>query len=54
MKIFAIRNDPSRKFSELADIAHLASLSGVDRDAIAHEFERHGLKDLWDDIERSR
>lgn len=54
MKIFAIRNDPSRTLSELADIAYLARIPGVDRGAIVREFERRGMRELWDEIERSR
>lgn len=53
MKIFAIRNDPTRKFSELADVAHLAGLPGVDRESIRREFERHGLGGYWNEIEQS-
>ena len=54
MKILAIKNDPSRTFSELADIAFLAEMPGVDRPAIAREFERRGMRELWDEIERRR
>ena len=40
-------------FSELADIAYLARIRGVDRGSIAAEFERHGMRELWDEIQRS-
>ena len=54
MKIFAIKNDPSRTFSELADIAYLARVPGVDGESIAREFERHRMKELWNEIQRTR
>ena len=54
MKILAIRNDPSRTLSELADIAYLSSVPGVDREVIAREFDRRGMRELWDEIERRR
>jgi predicted nucleotidyltransferase len=53
MKVLAMKNDPSRTFSELADIAYLSRVPGVDRGSIAAEFDRHGMRGLWDEIERS-
>jgi hypothetical protein len=54
MKVLAMKNDPSRTFSELADIAYLTRIPGVDRESIAAEFDRHGMRGLWDEIERPR
>ena len=54
MKIFAIRNDPARTLSELTDIAYLAGIPGVDGGSIRREFERHGMGESWNEIERRR
>lgn len=51
MKIFAIKNDPTRTFSELEDIRFLLTLPGVDRDEIRAHFEKHGLGDLYAELE---
>jgi len=44
MKVLAMKNDPSRTFTELADIRFLLSLPGVDRTAVERQFIRHGLE----------
>ena len=54
MKIQAVKNDPSRTFPELADIAFLLQIPGVDRAAIAREFDRQGMRELWNELERPR
>ena len=50
MKIHAMKNDPTRRFRELADIQLLAGLPGVDLDEIRSYFERAGLKEDWDEL----
>ena len=45
LKAFAIRNDPSRRLHELADIAFLLTLPGVARAEIEGYFHRYGLED---------
>ena len=50
MKVFAIKNDPSRTLSELEDIRFLLSLEGVDRNEVRSYFEKHGLKKLYDEL----
>lgn len=50
MKILAVKNDPGRKHQELADIARLLELPGVDRDEVRGYFEEHDLGDLWHEI----
>jgi len=51
MKIFAIKNDPTRKLAELGDIRFLLAVPGVDRDEIRGHFEKHGLGSLYADLE---
>jgi hypothetical protein len=53
MKVHAMKNDPERTFQELSDIRYLMSLSGVDRLEIRKYFEDAGLRDRYDEIERS-
>jgi hypothetical protein len=47
MKVFAIKNDPSRTLSELDDIRFLLTLDEVDSDQVRRQFEKHGLEDLY-------
>jgi hypothetical protein len=51
MKAYAIRNDPTRKLRELADIRVLLDASGADRSEIESYFVRYGLEELLDDLE---
>jgi len=51
MKIFAIKNDPTRTHAELEDIRFLLTLPGVDREEIRAYFEKHGLGDLDAELE---
>ncbi len=51
MKALAIRNDPSRKLREMADIAFLLGLPGVDRRRVKRFFAGYGLEGVYRDIE---
>lgn len=51
MKVFAMKNDPSRTFTELADIRFLLTLPEVDRDEVRGYFARHGLMERYEEIE---
>jgi hypothetical protein len=53
MKVVAMKNDPSRIFQEMADVRFLLSLPGVDRREIEGYFERHGMKEHLDELERT-
>jgi hypothetical protein len=44
MKVTAIKNDPSRKLEDLADIRALLHLPEIDRDEVRGYFERAGLR----------
>lgn len=52
MKVVAMKNDPSRRFQDLADIAFLMQQPGVEREAVRHHFERHQLLGDFDELER--
>lgn len=53
MKVLAFRNDPARTFQDMADIRFLLTLPGVDRAEVRGSFERHGLGERFDEIERT-
>jgi hypothetical protein len=53
LKLFAIKNDPSRMFKDLADIQFLLGLPGVDQAEIRAQFERQGMADRFDEIKRA-
>lgn len=54
MKALAIKNFPHRGLYEGEDIRILLQVPGVDRAAVRDYFERHGLLELFDAIEKSR
>ncbi len=54
MKVQAMKQDPSRRFQELADIAALLELPDIDRDEIRGYFERHGLLGSWNELKRAQ
>lgn len=50
MKIKAMKNDPSRRFQEMADIQFLLSVPNVDRDAVRRYFAAQGLLERYEEI----
>jgi hypothetical protein len=42
LKVFAMKNDPARVYREMADIAYLLSLPGIDREEIRKYFDSYG------------
>jgi hypothetical protein len=53
MKTLAMKNDPGRTFQEMADIRFLLHLPGVDRQEIRAYFERYGMGERFDELEKS-
>lgn len=53
MKVLAMKNDPARTFQELADIRFLVTMPGVDRVEVKSYFDRHGLEERFDDLEKT-
>jgi hypothetical protein len=51
MKVHAIRHAPARLWQDMADIAHLVRLDGVDREEVRGYFVRAGLEDKWRELE---
>lgn len=52
MKAIAMKNFPHRTLYEGEDIRVLLEVPGVDRDAVRDYFERHGLLELFDAIQK--
>lgn len=50
LKVFAIKNDPSRRLREMADIEYLLRLPGVNMAEIREYFEKYGQLKTLDDI----
>ncbi|MBW2109728.1 MAG: nucleotidyl transferase AbiEii/AbiGii toxin family protein [Deltaproteobacteria bacterium] len=42
LKVFAMKNDPERRFKEMADIKFLLGVPGIDQEAVKHSFEKYG------------
>lgn len=54
MKAVAMRDFPHRALYEGEDVRTLLKVPGIDREAVRDYFERHGLLELFDAIEKSR
>jgi hypothetical protein len=52
LKVLAMKNDPSRTLQDMADIRFLVNLPGVDWHEIRGYFDRHGMKDRFDELEK--
>lgn len=50
LKIFAIKNDPTRRLREMADIEYLMNLPEVKAEAVKEYFEKHGLLKDFNEI----
>ncbi|MEW5768395.1 MAG: nucleotidyl transferase AbiEii/AbiGii toxin family protein [bacterium] len=50
LKLFAIQNDPNRKYKELADIKEVFHLTNLDRDTVRLLFKKYGLENYYDEI----
>ena len=51
IKVQAMKNDPTRRHQELADVASLLRLPDVDTSEVREQFARHRMLALWDEIE---
>ena len=51
MKVVAMKNDPSRTYQDMADIRFLVSLPDVDREEVQAQFEKHGLRERYRELE---
>jgi len=53
MKVLAMKDDPSRRFQEMADIRSLLLAGDLDMDEIRGCFRHHEMEDRLDEILRS-
>jgi hypothetical protein len=53
LKITAMKNDPARALQDMADVRFLLTLPGVDRIQIRDYFDRQGMRDRFDDLEKT-
>jgi len=52
LKVFAIRNNPSRTLQDMADIGFLMGLPGIDRVQVKGYFKRYGVEELYEQLEK--
>lgn len=50
MKLFAVQNDPGRKYREFADIKEIIQRTDVDMDVLRDLFTKYGFKDYYDEL----
>ena len=50
MKIFAMKNDPSREYREMADLQFILSLPFVDKEEMKEYFKYYGLLDKYEEL----
>ncbi|MEO7418949.1 MAG: hypothetical protein ABI163_17950 [Thermoanaerobaculia bacterium] len=52
LKVTAMKNNPARTFQDMADVRFLLNLPGVDSIQIRDYFDRQGMRDRFDDLEK--
>jgi len=50
LKLFAVRNDPDRKFKELADIKEIMKMTPVNQEEVRVYFKDYGLEEYYYEI----
>jgi hypothetical protein len=50
LKLFAVQNDPDRKYKELADIKEILRITGVEKDQVHDYFRKYGMEDYYSEI----
>ncbi len=50
LKLFAIHNEPGRKFKELSDIQEICRRTNIDKTALLKYFKKYGLEEYYDEI----
>ena len=53
LKVRAMKNDPARTLQDMADVRFLLTLPGVDRVEIRDYFDRQGMGDRFDDLQKT-
>jgi hypothetical protein len=52
MKLFAMKNDPSRVYQDMADIQYLLTLPGIDKEETNQYFEKYGFGKLYEELQK--
>ena len=50
LKLFAIQNEPNRKYKELADIKEIFQLTNIDKNTMRVYFRKYGMEEYYDEI----
>ncbi|MGQ9485070.1 MAG: hypothetical protein ACUVSA_08875 [Desulfosoma sp.] len=50
LKVFAMKNDPSRTFREMADVEYLMRLDGVNLEEVRRIFVHYGLEERYEQL----
>jgi hypothetical protein len=50
MKLFAVYNEPDRKFKDLADIKEIINNTEVDKETIKKLFKKYALEEYYESI----
>lgn len=50
LKVFAMKNDPSRTFREMADLEYLMRLDGIDLEEVRRIFAHYGLEERYEQL----
>ncbi|HET9209889.1 MAG TPA: hypothetical protein VFR03_05795 [Thermoanaerobaculia bacterium] len=53
LKVNAMKNDPARTFQDMADVQFLLTLPGIDRGQVRDYFDRQGMRDRFDELEKT-
>lgn len=51
LKLTSIEQDPERTYQDLADIRFLMQTSDVNLEAVRRQFEKHGMKERFDEFD---
>jgi len=50
MKLFAIQNNPDRKFKDLADIKEIVGHTEVNKETVLSYFKKYGMEPLYNEV----
>ena len=50
MKLFAIQNNPDRKFKDLADIKEIIHRTEINNEVVRSYFKKYGMEHFYDEI----
>ncbi|SHE33470.1 Uncharacterised nucleotidyltransferase [Desulfacinum infernum DSM 9756] len=50
LKVFAMKNDPTRLFREMADLEYLVRVDGVNQEEVKKIFRQYGMEDRYEQL----